>query len=93
VAPPLIYVNEIFINFNIHPVLYADVTCLNIGAQKEEKLQTLLNRDVNKAYHWMTANKLTINTDKSNALIISPERKIFHKYQIYFAKAGTLKYR
>jgi len=58
-----------------HPVLYADDTCSNISAQNEEELQALFNRDVNKAHHWMTANKLTINTDKSNALIISSESK------------------
>jgi len=49
-----------FNNFDTPPVLYANDTCLNISAQNEEELQTLLNRDVNKAYHWMTANKHTL---------------------------------
>jgi len=41
----------------------------------------------------MTANKLTINTDKSNALIIHPGRKNISQLPIFYAKAGTLKYR
>ena len=70
-----IYVNDIFGNFEFAPVLYADDTCLYINTLKEEKLQMLMNREVEKAHLWMKANKLTINPDKSSALVISPGAK------------------
>ena len=70
-----IYVNDIFGNFEFAPVLYADDTCLYINTLKEEKLQMLMNREVEKAHLWMKANKLTITPDKSSALVISPGAK------------------
>ena len=34
-----------------------------------------MNREVEKAHLWMKANKLTINPDKSSALVLSPGAK------------------
>ena len=66
-----IYVNDIFYNFESAPVLYADDTCLITQAHTPEDLQLSMHKVVEKARHWMLANKLTINTNKSNALVIS----------------------
>ena len=53
---------------------YVDDTCLCVKALKED-LQNLINCEVEKAHHWMKANKLTINASKSSALVISPRAK------------------
>ena len=70
-----IYVNDMFNIFDFSPVLYADDTCLYVKASKEKDLESLMNRKVEIANRWMTANKLTINATKSSALLITPGAK------------------
>ena len=70
-----IYVNDIFNIFDFTLVLYADDTCLYVKGSKEKDLETLINREVEIANHWMFANKLTINATKSSALVITPGAK------------------
>ena len=70
-----IYVNDIFSIFDFTPVLYADDTRLYVKALKEKDLESSMNREVEIAYLWMKANKLTINAAKSSALVITAGAK------------------
>ena len=70
-----IYVNDIFNHFKTTPVLYADDTCLNVKAHKPDLPETLMNQEMEIARKWMLANKLTINTNKTKAMVISPKMK------------------
>ena len=70
-----IYFNDIFNHFKSTPVLYADDTCLNVKAHKPDLLETLMNQEIEIARKWMLANKLTINTSKTKAMVISPKMK------------------
>ena len=70
-----IYVNDIFNHFKSTPVLYANDTCLNVKAHKPDLLETLMNQEMETARKWKLANKLTINTSKTKAMIISPKMK------------------
>ena len=70
-----VYVNDIFNHFKSTPVLYADDTCLNVKAHKLDLLETLMNQEMEIARQWMLANKLTINTSKTKAMVISPKIK------------------
>ena len=80
------------------PVLYADDTCLIISAETLATLQKSLNQEVEKARQWMVANKLTINTAKSNALVISyasntsPENVTISCGGLSFATQTNVKY-
>jgi len=65
-----IYVNDIFNNFNIAPVLFADDICLIVEASPIDKLNYSLNAEVEKARIWTNSNKLTINAEKSNVSVI-----------------------
>ena len=55
--------------------MYADDTCLNVKAHKPDLLETLVNQEMEIAQKWMLANKLTINTSKTKAMVISPKMK------------------
>ena len=46
-----IYVNDTFNIFDFTPVLYADDTCLWVKASKEKDLESLMNPEVEIAYH------------------------------------------
>ena len=56
-------------------MLYADDTCLCVKASKEKDLESFMNCEVEIANRWMKANKLTINSTKPSALIITPGAK------------------
>jgi len=71
----LLCINDIFNNFDIPPVLFADDTCLTVEATTTNELNDLLNFVVQKAKSWTNSNQLTINAAKSNILILSPSRK------------------
>ena len=70
-----IYVNDIFNHFKSTLVLYADDTCFNMKAHKPDLLETLMNQEMKIARKWILANKLTINTSKTKAMVISPKMK------------------
>ena len=53
--------------------LFADDTCLIVKAPTINETEAKLNTELNKVSAWMLANKLTLNSAKSNVLIINPK--------------------
>ena len=70
----LIYINDIPNSFKCTPHLFADDTCLLMGAPSITILENQLNDDLNIC-NWISANNLTLNSKKSQLLIIAPNLK------------------
>ena len=66
----LIYINDLLISIDCAPRLFADDTCLIVKAPIINETEAKLNSELNKVSAWMLANKLTLNSAKSNVLII-----------------------
>ena len=55
------------------PLLFANDTCLVHSADTIDNLSKLINQDMINISNWMQANRLCINSEKSNLLIIPPK--------------------
>jgi hypothetical protein len=55
--------------------MYADDTC----SDNINNLQAILNSDLNNIHQWIVANKLTLNVDKTEYMIIGTRQK-FKKF-------------
>ena len=69
----LLYINDLSNSIDSTPRLFADDTCLVVNAPSTELLEQRINHEFNGVSNWMIANKLTLNANKSQALIISPK--------------------
>ena len=70
----LIYINDIPHALNSNPRLFADDTCLNINAVTPAMLSEKMNLELATVHKWTTANKITVNPQKSHCLIIPPKK-------------------
>ena len=50
--------------------MYADDTNLTAFSNDLHSLQTILNSELNNIHQWLVANKLTLNVDKTEYIII-----------------------
>ena len=64
----LIYINDIMSALNSNPRLFADNTCLNINAVTPSLLSIKMNQELTTELKWTTANKITVNPEKSHCL-------------------------
>ena len=55
--------------------LFADDTSIFFSHKNLSQLELIVNDELSKVSDWLVANKLTLNVDKSNFLIISPSIK------------------
>ena len=62
-----------------------------ITAPTLKHLEKNLESEINKACDWMIANKLTLNTSKSNLLTINPKRNATQYEVSINRKAGTIR--
>ena len=75
----LIYINDIYLCGNkLGFYLFSDDTNLLYADKDLETLETIVNNELNHVCHWLYANKLTINVEKSNFLIFRPAQKRIH---------------
>ena len=58
---------------NCMPILFADDTCLIFTAPNLASLTTIMNTELQNLSNWFDSNKLTVNSSKSNFLIIPPK--------------------
>ena len=61
-----------------------------INAPTLKHLEKNLESEINEVCDWMIANKLTLNTSKSNLLIINPKRNASQCELSINSKAGTI---
>ena len=68
----LLYINNLPYFINCKPRCFADDTCLVYSSPTPSMLNTAINQDLQNISIWLKANKLTVNTSKSNVLTINP---------------------
>ena len=68
----LIYINDIPNSVKCTPRLFADYTFLLMGAPSTTILENQLKDDLNNICNWISPNHLTLNSKKSQLLIITP---------------------
>ena len=72
----LLYVNDIHKCSNkLWFYLFADDTNILYADKNVKALETTINIELGKFYVWLTANKLTLNTKKSNFIVFHPYQK------------------
>ena len=80
----LLYINDIYTTsskFKFH--LFADDTDLLYADKNLKSLDTMVNTELVKVSDWLHANKLTLNTKKSNYVIFhSYQKKVNYQVQI-----------
>ena len=64
----LIYINDIYLSF----YLFADDTNLLYADKNLKSLEAVVNDELMKVCEWLNANKLSLNTGKSNFVILHP---------------------
>ena len=75
----LLYVNDLPNCLNQSSAeMYADDTNLTASSDDLHCLQTILNSELNNIYQWLVANKLTLNVDKTEYMIIGTRQKLNH---------------
>src|ERR1043165_3670649 len=73
----LIYINDLAsVSSDLYFILFADDTNLVYSNASPEALMETVNQDLTKINNWFNANKLTLNTDKTNFIIFKSHRKI-----------------
>ena len=50
--------------------MFADDTNITISAETAEDLEEKLNNELNNVHNWLLPNKLTVNVDKSEYMLI-----------------------
>ena len=80
----LLYINDIQESsdkFSFY--LFADDTNILYSDKNLKSLELSVNQELNNVYDWLTANKLTLNTKKSNFVIFCPpQRKLTYQPRI-----------
>ena len=80
----LLYINDIQESsdkFSFY--LFADDKNILYSDKNLKSLELYLNQELNNVYDWLTANKLTLNTKKSNFVIFCPpQRKLTYQPRI-----------
>ena len=82
----IIYVNDLYLaTQNFESILYADDTTLinslctfNFGPQSNNRyISNNINSELNKVYHWLAANKLSLNIPKTKYMLFYfPQRRL-----------------
>ena len=72
----LLYVNDIHQCSNkLKFYLFADDTSILYADKNLKSLENTVNFELHNLYNWLTSNKLTLNTSKTNFLIFHPYQK------------------
>ena len=68
----LLYINDLPNGKASSPKLFADVMCLILTDPSVQNLATKISEELQKITNWVNANKLKLNTAKSNIIIVTP---------------------
>ena len=68
-----LYINDINSSTSNCPKLFADDTCLILQDNTLNHLYNKVSSEISSGNKWMVANKLTLNLEKSNVIIINPK--------------------
>ena len=67
----LLYINDLRNALSCEPHVFADDTLLLYSSKNMNQLETLCNNELLLVKQWMDANKLKINPNKSQAVVIN----------------------
>ena len=56
--------------------MYADDTSISSGSEKIEELESRINSDLASMNEWLNANRLNLNTIKTEYMLIGSARRI-----------------
>ena len=72
----LLYINDIYLCSNkLHFFLFANDTNILYADKDLKSLEQTVNAELKNLHDWLTTNKLTLNTKKSNLVIFRPKQK------------------
>ena len=80
----LLYINDIHLCSNkLHFFLFTDDANILYADKDLKSLEQTVNAELKNLHDWLTTNKLTLNTEKSNLVIFRPkQKKIYYLPQI-----------
>ena len=70
----LVYINDLNFALKSQPRLFADDTCLLVKGLNPEQLQIKINSELQNLHQLCYVNKLSINSSKTNIIIITPKQ-------------------
>ena len=70
----LIYINDITKASSFHTTLLADDINLHMSNSSFNVLQTTVNLELCKIDHWLRANKLSLNHNKTNVMLLTSRK-------------------
>ena len=56
--------------------MYADDTSLSVSSESASDINISLNKELESVHVWLTANKLTLNIEKTEYMIIGSYKRI-----------------
>ena len=76
-TPFLIYINDLpnCLDESV-PSIFADDTNISVNATTVDQISVKLNTEIKKIHAWLTANKLTLNTTKTEFMIIGSKHNL-----------------
>ena len=88
----LIYINDLpNISEVLQFFLFADNTNIYYEAESPEKLELVINKELEKLQAWLVVNRLSLNIDKTNFIVFHPYNKpMKHKITLKFQKKAIL---
>ena len=75
----LIYINDLPLHTNFKVRLFADDTNLTLASNNLAELQNLVNTEMSKIDQWMNSNKLSINSSKSQYMLVTNKKNTRNK--------------
>ena len=78
----LIFINDLHSSSIFDLNLFADDACLTLSNMCPQKLESLVNNELNKIVYWLEINKLALNVKKTHYLIFA-NKKSPPSVQIY----------
>jgi len=80
----LLYINDISASYSLlHRELFADDTNLFYHNKSIQLLEQTVNTELDSLSDWFTANKLSLNIDKTNFILFKSVNKIYHQISIF----------
>ena len=86
----LLYINDICnVSSNLQFILFADDSNVFTSGSSLEDVFNTLSDEMTKVHEWIKANKLLINFDKSNYMIMSSSRKAYSSQNLHLYVNGN----
>ena len=73
----LLYINDLpqCLNTSI-PAMFADDTHISVSGENREEIENCLNMELENIHRWLQINKLTLNVDKTEYMMIGSRQKL-----------------